>query len=209
MTTARKKRRYSAWFTGPSAPPWPEGLIIGALENPEYASRFAAILSQFEHLEAAMPRILAILLGMSDFTPAGYVYRALRNPSIRSDAMRALLEKAPHNRHRGEEFDELISEYDAVRAGRNGYAHGLWFTHEETGAVFLARRDEHGYGLLHAMPEPIEVLDALSERIGKLLTSVYRVDLAARPHKPLRVGSPRRSAKPKTKKIALRRKQRE
>jgi hypothetical protein len=72
-------------------PPWPEGLFIGSLTNPEYASRFAEILSGFEHLEAAMPRILAILLGMGDFKPAGYVYRALRNPNIRSDVMRALL----------------------------------------------------------------------------------------------------------------------
>ena len=152
-----------------------------------------------------MPSILAILLGMADDKPAGYVYRALRNPNIRSDVMRTLLEKAPHNTHRGEEFDKLLAEYEAVRTGRNGYAHGLWYTHEETGAVFLARRDEHGYGLLQALPEPIEELDALLQRIGELSSFVDLVDSKVRPRKPLRIGSPRRSAKPKKAKRGRRR----
>jgi hypothetical protein len=197
MNTARKKRRYSPVGVGPSGPPWPDGLFVGSLRNPEYATRFAAILSQFEHLEAAMPRILTILLGMTDAKPAGYVYRALRNPNIRSDVMRTLLEKAPHNAQLGDEFDDLLTEYEAVRSGRNGYAHGLWYTHEKSKAVFLARRDEHGWGLLQAQPEPIEALDNLLKRIGDLLTTIHRVDAKVRPRKQLRVGNPPQSATPR------------
>ncbi len=144
-----------------------------------------------------MPRVLAILLGMEDTAPAGYVYRALRNPNIRSDVMRALLEKAPRNVKLGKEFDELISEYEAVRSGRNGYAHGLWYTHD-SGAVFLARRDEHGYGLLEAKPEPISALDKLRARIGRLAMSVYLVQTVVRSQKRPPPDSPPPTPAPKT-----------
>ena len=121
-----------------------------------------------------MPRVLTVLLGLPDERPAGYVYRALRNPSARIDVLRDLLEKSPSNKNKSQQYDELISKYQTVRSGRNAYAHGLWWTDSETNAVYLARRDEHGFAFFDAQPEPLDNLKALHMQIGDLIRFLHQ-----------------------------------
>jgi hypothetical protein len=192
MNTPPKKRRHAPAFPDQKGAP-KSGHYVGSLENEEYAKRFACILSEFEHLEARMPGVLAILLGTTDINSVGYVYRTLRNPNIRRDVMKALLEKAPLNKDRGEEFDALLSEYNSIRKARNDYAHGLWYT-EENGSVMLAREAEHGFGMMEAAPEPIKELDDLVARIRKLTWSVIELQMAEQ--KRLHTGHPLQSGEP-------------
>jgi len=133
----------------------------------------------FEHLETQMPSILAVLLGMNDERPAAYVYQALRNPNIRYDVLTALLEKAPNNVNRSEEYDDILSEYNAVRAARNDYAHGLWLTETTTLQVMLARRAEIPHSILfQAELEPLEALVKVADRIYALSQRIRRVTQA-------------------------------
>jgi hypothetical protein len=173
MNTPRSSKRRYEWR--PDVGNVPDGPFVSGLSNPEYASWFASVLTEFEHLESYMPRVLAVLLGTSDDAPAGYVYRALRNPSIRYNVLRDLLEKAPHNKKRSEQYDDILAKYNVVRKGRNDYAHGLWFTQVDTKAVYLARRDDHGYAFFDAKAEPLDALKTLRAQIGELLSSLFVV----------------------------------
>jgi hypothetical protein len=86
MNTPRKIRRHS-WD-------WDirlEGVHFAlGLCNPKYETVFTSIMTEFNHLETAMPHILAVLLGMADDRPAGYVYRAVRGAKGRYAVMKAL-----------------------------------------------------------------------------------------------------------------------
>jgi hypothetical protein len=171
MNTPPKKRRCSWEWT----PTGPVGNYVVGLGNPDYASLFANIMSEFNHLETSMPKILTVLLGMTDDSSAGYVYRAIRSVNSRYEVMKALLEKAPINVNKTEAYDELLSEFDKIRVGRNDYAHGLWFTHVETGKVFLEKKDEHGFAFMGATEEPIENLQELLGQIRSLTPRIMRL----------------------------------
>ena len=173
MSPTPKKKRHG-WQ--PVALPEKRGKAYAYnLTNRDYVERFAAILTQFEHLESRMPLVLAVLLGVPDERIAGYVYRALRSPNLRLEVMRDLLQKSPNNVELGPEYDQILAEYDALRSARNGYVHGLWFTETTTGEVLLAKRDEHGFAFLAAQEEPITSLIDVQTRIAVLRS---RVDYA-------------------------------
>jgi hypothetical protein len=98
----------------------------------------------------------------------------LRNPNIRHDILRDLLEMSPNNARLGDEYDELLSEYSALRTARNDYAHGLWFTRSRDGEVFLSKGDDHGFGYFMAKPEPITNLVKVRDRILALESKVRK-----------------------------------
>ncbi|MTD94968.1 hypothetical protein GIW81_11565 [Hyphomicrobium sp. xq] len=173
MNTPRKKRRYKWQIDLNGGPPGGEAYTC-ALTNEKYGALLANIISAFEHLETAMPQLLSILLGLQDERTAGYVYRTLRNPNIRHDVLRELLEMSPNNAQLGDEYDGLLSEYSALRTARNDYAHGLWFTRSRDGAVFLSKSDDHGFGYFTATPEPIENLAKVRDRILVLESEVRK-----------------------------------
>jgi len=194
MTTKPTKRHHAPKLPQSAGKKRLSGHYVGSLENVESAKRFACILSEFEHVEALMPGILAILLGTTDINSVGDVYRSLRNPNIRRDVMLDLLEKAPLNKERSEEFDALLSEYRSRRKARNDYAHALWYT-ESDGSVTLARSSEHGFGMMEAVAEPLKALNNLVQRIRAFTWSVIEIQVAEQ--KRRRAKHPRQSAGPK------------
>jgi hypothetical protein len=172
MNIPRQKKRHKVQFELPTVP---SGTYVSALANEQYAIRFARIITEFEHLESQMPRVLAELIGIKyiwPMSPAGYIWRVLRNPSIKTDVLRRLLEMAPNNKNADEKFDQILSEYDELRTKRNHLAHGLWFTNEEDMSVYLAISDPHGLDFMKAKPIPISDLDNLLLKIRGLLTRI-------------------------------------
>lgn len=146
-----------------------------ALEDDAYKIALARIITDFEHLEYTMPNVLTALLHTPWSDAAGYVYRSLRSPKIRSDLMWHLLEVAPHNMRAPPFLDSILTEYGKIRTLRNEYAHGLWSTNLDTKQTYLARFPEHGDWMPgESKPEPIEALLALAERIGALKVRIWQ-----------------------------------
>jgi hypothetical protein len=93
---------------------------------------------------------------------------------------KALLEKAPHNADKGDEYDAVLAEFNGILEGRNAYAHGLWFTQAETGRVLLAKKDEHGFAFFDAREEPIENLQALLNQIRQFTLTAVKLYVNAK-----------------------------
>jgi hypothetical protein len=153
----------------------PDGSFVEGISNPDYAVLFAAIVTEFNAVETRMPNILSVLLGMPDSRSAGYVYRAIINAGARLQVMKAVLEKAPNNAERGDEYDDVLKEFGAIRLRRNNYVHGLWYTQEKTNKVFLSVKDEHGFAFFDAKEEPIKNLQELLDRIRKLNLAILKL----------------------------------
>src|SRR5689334_17916364 len=120
MNTPRKKKR----FTRHPIENWESGTWAGVLSDPDYQAALGRIASSYEHLETAMTNVFAALMGSSDVLAAGYVYRSLRNPSIKGQLMWHLLEVAPHNKDTPEWFDDVLKAHNSIRSRRNEYVHG-------------------------------------------------------------------------------------
>jgi hypothetical protein len=169
MNTPRTKKRFNRSLDPSKIE---NGTWIGALVDPEYQAALGKIASSFEHLEETMPAVLAVLMGTTDTIAAGYVYRAIRNPAIRSSLMWHLLETAPHNKNMPEWFDDVLAEYGSVRSRRNEYVHGLWSHKEEDDTTFLARFPEHGWFFDASKREPLSKLQDLERDISALSRKV-------------------------------------
>jgi hypothetical protein len=196
MNTPKKRRRFDlANYMTPSEAA-PKGSFVHALTDDEYAKRLARIISEFEHVETYMPKLLAALLGSGTSIGPAYAYRTLKNPNIRWEVMRDLLEHAPPNAELGSEFDDLLADYNRARVARNTYVHGLWFTGAE--GVFLARSDEkHGQGYRRAAREPLAKLDAALLLIRSILRRLVHLHLsppriALPPERPPQSAAPTR-----------------
>jgi hypothetical protein len=107
------------------------------------------------------------------------VWKAILNPKAKADLMESLLEKSPANKALGAEFDAIISEFRSVSKIRNDYVHGLWWTSDGDGSLWLAKPkdDDHGLTLFAASKEDPDLIAAATERIKQLerrciLTSV-------------------------------------
>jgi hypothetical protein len=70
MNTPPKKRRHK-WDWDPSNLAGRDGTYAVGLSNPQYAELFTGIVTEFNHLETQMQKILAVLLGVTDERAAG------------------------------------------------------------------------------------------------------------------------------------------
>ncbi|MEQ1718798.1 MAG: hypothetical protein ABL907_22895 [Hyphomicrobium sp.] len=148
--------------------------FVLALENQEYALKFALILSEFEHLDSMlMPQVLWRLMGSKHSDVSGYIYRTLRNPSLKLSILKTLLERSSVNVHHPDQYDQILTLYEEVRGRRNDYAHGLWYTRDGDGAVFLAKRDDDGLAFFEAKEEPITALGETITKIRTLKNLIY------------------------------------
>ena len=147
----------------------PEGSGVFGIENPEVGWALSKFLAAYEHLETIMPKLLALLLGGYDDVTAGYVFRAIRNPSTKRELLQSLLEKAPINSKVPHDIDEMLDEYKILTGQRNQLAHGKWFTHDTDGnPTFVSRFSEHGWDLIEASEISAEEIDTLANRATAL-----------------------------------------
>jgi hypothetical protein len=93
MNQPPKRRRY-AGLVDRREPPL-DGFHDSGITNSDYAALLANVIAEFNNLETELPKMLAMLLGLSDETPAGYVYRAIPGVSARYHVMRGYSRKHP------------------------------------------------------------------------------------------------------------------
>jgi hypothetical protein len=70
--------------------------------------------------------------------PPRQIFRSVISNQGRKKLMMSLLELASINKDKEQFYDEVIDEFSKLSGVRNEYLHGLWYTHKETGRVFLA-----------------------------------------------------------------------
>jgi hypothetical protein len=139
------------------------------LQDPTYLMHLGAIVSRWSHVEEFMTRVLGDLLGVtSGAVPLRQMFRSIINAQTRITVMRNLLERAPRNRDKGPEYDELLDEFSAVNGLRNKYIHGLWSTHRGSGAVYFAEPTTDDFWFLTSRKIELQELEAVLVRINGL-----------------------------------------
>lgn len=177
MNTKPKKKRFQM-------PPPPEGDVDTSdaetpyhqtLQHPEFALRFAQIVTEFEHLEDRMSWLLNRLIRAPGWSPTGlHILRAIKSPRGRMDLMRDLLQLDPGNSKLGEEFDEALSEFAQINTTRNKYVHGRWFTSEDGSKVRFRESGDSMWQLPESEPLSIGDLDAVLTRIRALSDRLFK-----------------------------------
>jgi hypothetical protein len=174
MSTPRKIRRHAdAQFDekllAQRAVDWTAGIL-----DLDIAACLASIISEFEHIEESMVSVFAGLLGAQSSLPARVVYHTLRNPSIKLDVLRTLLESSPNNSGLGPEFDKLLVDYNTVRSDRNRLAHGLWWT-DSAGLVYFAPHALNGEAMSNATEVTIKHMNQWLELQRAFKTELLEV----------------------------------
>jgi hypothetical protein len=110
----------------------PQGsfLTLGFAGHPLFASMIGEIAVIWPHIDDAMIHVFRELLNVTEEVAVRPVYRSIVSPQIRMRILRNLLEESKSNTNKGGEFDEIISEFDALNDIRSRYLHGLWYLYE-------------------------------------------------------------------------------
>ena len=165
--------------------PQPDGHYTGQLTNPDFLSLIAEIVTYLPQIEERMVRFMAVLIG-DNSTPSRQIFHSLRSEEARITIMRALLEQAPRNKDKGQEYDDIIDLFASVKNKRNTYAHGLWHTHE-SGRVFLQEATLDDLGFLDKREVQKGELEATLRDMGRLwdmLTPIINPRRRSSPEKP-------------------------
>jgi hypothetical protein len=87
-----------------------------------------------------MAEVVQDLLGGNRAAPARQIFYAIIATAARIKLLKALLEEGPLNATKDEFYDRIIDEYKSLNGIRNGYIHGLWYTHDASGRMFFSER---------------------------------------------------------------------
>jgi hypothetical protein len=148
----------------------------GRVADPAIASLLGQILVAWPHFENAMVSVFERLLGVQrgNFDAARLVFYALVAPKTRIDVMRKLLQEGHLNAKKGNEYDEVIDEFEKLNGLRNKYVHGRWWTHE-TGDTHLQLDNSAFFTQVqyrkvskHELEEFLSRLSALWSRVMRL-----------------------------------------
>jgi hypothetical protein len=172
------KKPIKRWNSATVSPLWTKNLRSGSadlgLHDDHAAALFAALVTEFTYLEKAMDRVFSRLVGTDDQT-ASQLCQKIMSASARVQVMRALLHHSKRNADKGDVYDELIDEFEAVSFLRNQYVHGLWETADD-GELYLVRPrdDPYALGALVAKRFDIEEMAGARARILGLWSRVHR-----------------------------------
>jgi hypothetical protein len=83
----------------------PDGHYTSGLTRSDYAEAIGHLAASWPHVEEAVMRVLASLLGDTHTAPARQVFRSIVSERARIDVMRAILEKGEWNRKRDQWYD--------------------------------------------------------------------------------------------------------
>lgn len=155
----------------------PDGQYKGGIHNDQIALWVGSIITFIPHIEERMINFLALLMG-DHSSPARQVFRSLNSEVARIKIMRSLLEQAPINQEKGQEFDDVLDLFAEVKKKRNTYAHGLWWTHERTERVFIEEASPEPFGSYFSRREvKFKEVEAAVSRMNdlsrKLLAVIY------------------------------------
>ena len=110
----------------------------------------ADAITNWPFVEDAMVAVLRSLLGGPPEEIASSVFHALIAQNTRLPVMRSLLEDTRANRDRPEVYDDILNEFKRLNSRRNDYVHHYWYTHKETGSVYLCPSKRGSNKALHA-----------------------------------------------------------
>lgn len=120
-----------------------------------------------------MAGFFAEMIEVDDDASARLIFRSIINQNARIAIMRNLLERSPHHEEKTDFFDETIDEFTALNVLRNKYLHSLWYTHGETGDVYIEEVAKTYLKFIAKREVPIEesnqVLARMDALIGKLM----------------------------------------
>jgi hypothetical protein len=166
----------------------PTGTYIQNLEDEKFLLHLGAIASRWPQVEELMTNVLGDLLGVTGSNiPLRQLYRSIVNAKIRIDILRNLLQRTQRNADKGPEYDELIDEFAAVNKLRNKYLHGLWSTHQQTGATYFAEPSTDDFIFLTSRKIEVDELEAVLIRVNGLherFVTMLRKRHAAQPSSP-------------------------
>jgi hypothetical protein len=148
----------------------PLGKFKTGIRNSEIQRRVGDILTVWPHVEERMVPVFAELLGLEFPGPARLVFRSIVNHKARADIMRAMLQKSPEHVATSQSFDKAIDEFDKLADIRNGYAHGLWYTHEDGMRVFLEEETRTYFTFMQKRRVTETELKNVHTRINELLS---------------------------------------
>lgn len=184
MNTPRSKPivRHTGSIKLPKKPPkMLQGNYTGGLHNPDIASYVGSLITYLPHIEERMITIMSLLMGGN--APARQVFRSLTSEEARIKVMRSLLERAPINQDKDKAFDEVIDLFVEVKNKRNAYAHGLWWTHDETKRTFIEEpTTSEGFGFFSRREVKLNELKATTKRMNDLIrkaNSIIYPDVAS------------------------------
>jgi hypothetical protein len=119
----------------------PEGMFERGVSARQFLQALGRIAAIWPYIEEGMIDIFGELLRGPQGTPIRHVYKSIVNVQIRLQILKNLLEEAPQNSDRGEEFDDLLAECKALNKARNTYLHGVWTTHVKSRKIYLTERE--------------------------------------------------------------------
>lgn len=147
-------------------------LPLQELRHPTHAGYLANILSNWPHVEDLMIGVLSDLLGSTPHAPARQIFKSIISNQARQKVMLALLQRAKINRDKGKQYDEIITQFHELNACRNIYVHGLWFTHVNTGKVFLAEESLDDHHFFESREVPIQEMEGMVNRMWALTNKI-------------------------------------
>ena len=122
---------------GPDASSW-------GIKDPSLAAAFGWMISYWPHLEQKMIEFFEELLtGRQSNLDSGLIwssreiFRSITSQGMRIDIMKGLLHRTPHNAGKGDIYDEIIDEFEALNKIRNEYVHGLWRWSDSENKLYL------------------------------------------------------------------------
>lgn len=144
MNTPKKRKRHHVdWTFQEGIAEFTNGRTFHTgLSHPQMSICLAQIATEFEHLEDHLANLLAEVSGV-DRTTASYIMRAVLAPRARTALVRDLVQKAPRNTELGDEYDQILDEFDGARKFRNLYVHGRWWTSSDAKIVMFTPTDDH------------------------------------------------------------------
>lgn len=151
------------------------GTYSMAIANQEVAIEFALLVSEFTHLEYAMERVMARLLGTVDNT-ASHVMRSIVSAKARVDLMKLLLERSRLNAAKPDSFDAIIDEFWNINQARNRYVHARYQTNDGTGQVYVIFPNKDPLVVDDAAMKEFNLPEMASVRlrISKLWSQIYQ-----------------------------------
>lgn len=90
------------------------------------AVHIGLLVTEYVRLEQRMEDIFRAVLRIESGEAASLAYNAIAAPSARWKMIRKVLEQDHSHIGTSHDFDDIISEFEAITAIRNRFVHGLW-----------------------------------------------------------------------------------
>jgi hypothetical protein len=148
------------------------GNFSASLADREIAYALAMIVVHYSHAEEELIELMYVLIGSQDRGVARQIFRAVTSDKARLDILRSLLEKTQRNAERAREFDDALKAFEVVKQKRNHWIHGLWYTHEDSGATYLSDDMTHDIPFIRSKPVKLADLESCVREIFAVMAII-------------------------------------